>query len=251
MLNQLSAEALKYWSRCKKQFYYRHIARLQWPSDTQHFSLGRDVHKLLDYQARGLACNHLLESASKPVRQTWEKLIQHESVSWQVLANEWAFHLPIQYKEQTQWFTGRIDRVSRLPSGKIAVIDWKTGTGVPKNPDLDWQTRLYLYAVLETAGSPSARNLGFQGAHNVNSGNPLCAEDLVFIYVEAKATPQIPVRLVTINYNTEKHMETRAALEASVSLMAKEKKFPLPENNQCPDRYCVYRTICGISPVAC
>ena len=239
-VRQVSSDAFKSWSRCRKQFYYKHVKRLQWPADIQHFRLGRDVHKLLDYQARGLDCKLMLSTAPDDVRLSWEKLMTHRIPHLPVLANEWAFHTPMTLPNgKTEWLTGRIDRVAR-DGDSILVIDWKTGTGVPRNPEADWQTRLYLFALVEVAGTPSARDLGLE------IQGPLQPEQLRFVYVEVKADRHTPVREVVLPYTREKHEATRLVLQTILSQMAREEDYPVPENGQCPDRFCVYRTICGI-----
>jgi hypothetical protein len=236
--SQLSSDAFKSWSRCRKQFYYKHIKRLQWPSDIRHFRLGRDVHKLLDYQARGLDCTLLLANAPNDVRYSWEKLLRHPIIHLPVLANEWAFHVPVQLENgQTEWLTGRLDRVARADD-RVLVIDWKTGTGIPRNPEQDWQTLLYLYAVVEVAPSASAANLG------LNINGPLRPEQVRFVYVEIKPDQTTPIREVVIDYSAEKHEQTRKLLRKTLSDMSTEETFPLPK--ACPDRFCAYRAICGI-----
>ncbi|WP_373532134.1 PD-(D/E)XK nuclease family protein [Vampirovibrio sp.] len=237
---QISSDAFKSWSRCKRQFFYKHVKKMQWPADIQHFRLGRDVHKLLDYQARGLDCGLLLANAPMDVRVSWQKLLNHPIAHLPVIANEWAFHTPISTEEgYTDWLTGRIDRVARRQD-MVLVIDWKTGTGVPRNPELDWQTRLYLYALLEVAHTPSAEDLG------LNPHGPLQPEQVQFVYVEVKADTHTPVREVVLPYNSAKHEATRQTLQAIVSAMAVEEEYALPESLQCPDKFCSYRTICGI-----
>lgn len=237
---QISSDAFKSWSRCKRQFYYKHVKRMQWPADIQHFRLGRDVHKLLDYQARELDCSLLLANAPMDVRISWQKLMNHPIAHLPVIANEWAFHTPMPCGSgETDWLTGRIDRVARRED-EVLVIDWKTGTGVPRNPETDWQTRLYLYALVEVAKSRSADDL------ELNYNGPLQPEQVKFVYVEVKPDNHTPVREVVLDYNTAKHEATRQTLSAIVSAMAIEEDYALPDNNQCPDKYCAYRTICGI-----
>src|SRR5687767_10737836 len=93
-LARISADTLKSWSRCKRQFAYKYVASLQWPSDNRNFSLGREVHKLLDYQSRGLNCDLLLGGASEKVALTWQKLMNHPATQWETIASEWEFHVP-------------------------------------------------------------------------------------------------------------------------------------------------------------
>jgi len=240
---QLTRDSFKSWDRCKRQFLYKQVKRLQWPSDIQHFRLGQDVHKLLDYQARGLDCELLLSNALLDVRLSWRKLIQHPVVHLPVLANEWAFHVPLALPNgKTEWATGRIDRVAR-DGDRVLVIDWKTGTGVPKNPEADWQTRLYLYALVEVAKSPSAADLG------LNIQGPLQPEQVQFLYLEVKADEHTPVREVLLPYDTARHEATRQVLQSILSQMMLEEEYALPESGTCPDRYCSYRPICGINTV--
>ncbi len=240
---QISSDAFKSWSRCKRQFYYKHVKKLQWPADIQHFRLGRDVHKLLDYQARGLDCTLLLENAPMDVRVSWQKLMSHPVAHLPVIANEWAFHVPMTFEDGSNanrdWLTGRIDRVARR-GDDILVIDWKTGTGVPRNPETDWQTRLYLYALLEVAQTASAHDL------DLNGQEPLQAEQLQFVYVEVKADNHTPVREVVLPYNVQKHEATRQTLQTIIAAMAVEEDYDLPDTRQCPDKFCAYRSICGV-----
>lgn len=239
---QISSDAFKSWSRCKRQYYYKHVKKMQWPADIQHFSLGKDVHKLMDYQARGMDCTLLLDKAAQNVRVSWQKLMAHPMAHLPVIVSEWAFHVPLPLDfGETKWLTGRIDRVARHES-ELLVIDWKTGTGVPRNPEADWQTRLYLYALVEVAQTASATDLG------LNMDGPLKPEQLRFVYVEVKADSHTPVREVVVHYGQSKHEATRQTLKAMLSAIDSEEEFALPENNQCPDKFCAYRTICGIEP---
>lgn len=233
-LRFLSPDAFKSWTRCKKQFYYKYEKHLQWPSDGRHFKLGRDVHKLLDYQARGLDCSHLLAEADDNVRVSWEKLQAHPVVQWTTLASEWGFHVPVAGAKTPVWLVGRMDRVAGH-DGIVWVIDWKTGTGVPKNPAEDWQTRVYLYALLEIARAPVPNN----ALHRPD----LKAEQVRFVYVEVKTT-DAPIRLVEVPYDEARHEATRARLAELADAMAAETEYALPD--ACPDRFCPYRTICGI-----
>jgi RecB family exonuclease len=164
----------------------------------------------------------------------------HRTVHLPVLANEWAFHVPMQLEgNQTEWLTGRIDRVAR-DGDRVLVIDWKTGTGVPRNPETDWQTRLYLYALVEVAKTPSADDLG------LNFKGPLQPEQMQFVYIEVKADPHTPIREVVLPYSVAKHEATRQVLQSILHQMNVEEEYALPENSNCPDRFCSYRTICGI-----
>jgi CRISPR/Cas system-associated exonuclease Cas4 (RecB family) len=229
-LQPVSPDFFKSWSRCYKQFYYKYVRKLNWPSDGRHFKLGRDVHKLLDYQARGLDCSLLLKDADENVRISWEKLMTHSVTRLPVLANEWGFHVPV----GNRWLVGRMDRVAK-DGDQVIVIDWKTGTGVPRNPETDWQTLVYLYALVEISRSNAPHDLGIER---------LSAEQVSFAYVEVKADNRTPVRIVTVPYSEARHEESRRIFTEILATTDRESAYALPQT--CPDRYCQYSPICGI-----
>lgn len=258
---QWSTDAFKSWSRCRRQFYYKHVKAMQWPADQSNFRLGRDVHKLLDYQARGLDCDLLVSGAPEDVRRSWTKLMAHPITQLPVLANEWAFHVPIALGDQlpglleeqrgnngrVEWLTGRIDRVAR-DGDRLLVIDWKTGTAVPPQPEADWQTMIYRYAVVEVASSPSAADLGFNlpkpGQENA-AASPLRPEQVTFVYVEVKADESTPIRPVEITYSAEEHAKVAQLLRDTLTWMLSEEDYVVTD--PCPDRFCAFRPICGVA----
>jgi RecB family exonuclease len=227
---ELSPSLLKSWSRCHKQYFYKAIQGLRWPSENG-FVLGTTVHKLMDYQARGLtktpSFKKIMASASAQIVRHWTLLDTHPISHWPVIANEWGFQVPL---KAPYWLAGRIDRVAQGPDGKIWVLDWKTGTGVPKNKESDWQTLVYCHAVV-TAG----KDLGYPNL----TPNQVC-----FAYVE--------VRNGRVNVHEVAYTETRDAMAQRLFIQTldeletakKQQKYELPPH--CPDKYCSFSPICGI-----
>ena len=67
-----------------------------------------------------------------------------------------------------------------------------------------------------------------------------------FPVVEVKADNHTPVREVVLPYTQAKHEATRQTLQSITSAMAVEEDYDLPDNQLCPDKFCAYRSICGI-----
>lgn len=222
---QYSSDQFKTWSRCRKKYDYQYLRRLNWPTDQSHFRLGKSVHKLLEFQSRHLDCTLLLQDAEADVRQAWEALMAHPIAQFPIVASEWGFHVPVE-NEKPVWLTGRVDRIAQ-DGDTILVLDWKTGTGVPTLPEMDWQTILYLYAVVE-----AATELGHPG---------LTPEQVRFVYVEVKNGE---VREVPVPYDTERHIANGEKIRQTIREIQAAAAYDLPK--KCPDPFCPYSAVCGI-----
>ncbi len=253
-LGSLSISHFKSWGKCPQQFYFKQVLRSQWLSDERNFELGKSVHKLLDYQARKLPLEALLQATSPTIRNSYGALAQHPLAQAPVVANEWAFNVPLTLGEEgevaatttTVWLHGRVDRIVAPPQAllegeptlagtKLWVLDWKTGTAIPKLPAEDWQTRLYLFAVFEARAQ-----LGYEA---------LPPEGLAMVYAESKPKQRPAVRLVSLPYNAAWHEENRRILSQQAQAMLRAigtASYPLPPT--CPDTYCPYGPVCGIAP---
>jgi hypothetical protein len=232
----ISAEQLKQWERCRKQFYYKSVLGLRWPSSPFNFELGRQVHQLLDTQAQRplLPLETLLPATLEKSQVLFEQLAESSYGQAPIVATEWAFSVPAPLPKtranRSVWLNGRIDRIIKK-EGKLLIIDWKTGTAVPKQAETAWQTRLYLYATLE-----ACKQLGYP---------QLKAEEITFCYVEASDRG---LHAVNVPYTQAKHAATCLALQQHIEAMLSEASFPLPE--ACPDKYCPYLASCGIQTAA-
>lgn len=228
----LTLSHLQSWQRCQKQYYYKHHLGYQWPREEGRFVLGKAVHKLLEYQARGLATDHLLDKVDPPITSYTRLLSAHPLGQAPIVASEWAFHLPVAGADGgLVWWTGRVDRIVRFKAGRIGILDWKTGTAIPKNPQAAWQTRLYLAAVWTLR---DRLKLGIK-----------TPDQLVFVYAGVKG-PQ--VQCVEVPYALDHYTATLAELAVVSAELADPLAFALPV--RCPDSFCPYGGICGIGAPA-
>lgn len=235
-----SVNQFKTWSKCQKKYGYDYVHQLRWPSDQSRFSFGKTLHKLFEYQARGLNFEPILCALSnerhpeaEKIQAAWHRVMEHPIPHYPVLGSEWAFTVPV----GSHWVTGRIDRVAWEPElEKVLILDWKTGTSVPRIPESDWQTLIYQYALKE-----GYRQLLWPP--QIPCPKDLSAEQIQFVYLEIKDE----IRDIRIHYSDKKHEETRLkmtqAIESMLSLEA-HKNFQLPA--VCPDTFCPYLHICGI-----
>lgn len=221
-----SVNQLKTFSKCQKRYEFDYIKKLAWPSSPSNFRLGKGVHGLLDYQAKGFPLDPILKDLDADILLAWKVLQTSRWAQLPTLQSEWGFSLGLPSEPETTWFYGRIDRIAQ-DTNNLAIIDWKTGTSIPFAPDEDWQTRLYLYAVYEARSE-----LGFPN---------LQPEQLQFVYIQAKGET---LKEVVIAYSQEKHTETAERLRKSILQIQTTQTYALPA--ACPDKFCPYFSICGI-----
>lgn len=221
MPESYSVNQLKTWSKCRKKYEFDHVRKLQWPSNPKNFRLGKGVHQLLDYESRQLPMEPILMASDADIANTWRILHQSRWATLPIIASEWGFSLEI----SGNWLYGRIDRIVR-DGDMIHILDWKTGTGIPLNPEMDWQTQVYLYAVFE-----AQRDLGLS----------IPAENLVFTYVQVKG---MVLKEVPVAYDAMFHRQIAARLSETLGEIQSVKVYALPP--VCPDRFCPYGKICGI-----
>lgn len=221
----ISANQLKTWSKCRRKYQLDFVHKLRWPSDPSNFRLGLAVHKLMDNQSRELPCDLLAQASEPDIRQAWLTLKDHPLSTCRIVASEWGFMVPV----SGYWLQGRIDRIS-VDGEKALIIDWKTGTAIPKSPEADWQTTLYLYAATE-----ARRELGLDDFE---------PEQFQFVYVEVKSDA---VREVRVPYDRQRHQSAHQRIREALEQIQRESQYALPQ--KCPDRFCPYPSVCGINPV--
>ncbi|MEB3287096.1 MAG: PD-(D/E)XK nuclease family protein [Vampirovibrionales bacterium] len=258
----LSPDQFKTYARCQKKYELQYIRRLNWPSDQRNFELGKNVHKLMEYQARNLPLSHLLKDAPASTQQVWQKLFDHPISHWPIIASEWAFSAPVylseSHSEEKYWISGRIDRIAWEEAAQtLWVLDWKTGTAAPKKPETDWQTRIYLWAVYRAYQTLQAE---YRSLAHVDAGNTqlvslpevILPEQIKFMYLEVSVKDSsAPIREIVVPFNQQRLATVCDAIEQQLHKIQNSTlndTFPLP--GACPDAYCPYLNICGIQDVS-
>ncbi|MFM7469283.1 MAG: PD-(D/E)XK nuclease family protein [Vampirovibrionales bacterium] len=258
-----SADQLKSWSRCQKQFQYKTVEHRRWPVDTRRFRLGKQLHKWLEYQADGLPVHHCM-AGEKDLQliACWEQLQASPLLQWPVVASEYPFYVPLVSLLQSsleEYVTGlhattvetpplfchgRIDRLALRPASQehpetLVLLDWKTGTAVPNYPLEDWQYMLYTLAIerlLQAENTPLR--------HPVTRRRLPDTIPLTFIYVQV--SPQ-GIQCHEYPWSPQESVRVQQALLQTVTSLIRhwhQGDFSLPRT--CPDNHCAYEAICGI-----
>jgi hypothetical protein len=240
-LSTLSADSLKTWDKCPQQFEWKVVKRLNWPSETGNFTLGKTVHKLMDCQAKGMDVAPLVATCPPAIQQSWHTLNTHPSVEWQVVASEWGFEFPVTVAsapDETCWITGRIDRLA-LHNNTMWIIDWKTGTAAPKHPERAWQTGIYAMAVQQAWATLPP------GPWHQQTGHDQQPNKLKMAYVSV-TPPTVQQQSVSFSEADFDHWQQRLTntLEAIATATREQTFSPV---SPCPDRWCPYQPICPVT----
>jgi RecB family exonuclease len=136
---------------------------------------------------------------------------------------------------------GRIDRVDMTPDGLFIVTDYKTGSSVPGQKEVEkgvaLQLPLYILAYQRLTGCPPAGGmyLGLKG--EVKAGaSVLTREGMLYAGLAARKGRDLDAFLEqTLQISGDHVMNIRSG------------RFPLPLGRGCPNRFCDARTACRFS----
>lgn len=208
---------LKTFQQCKRRYYYEYVKRLNWPREASNYELGLSVHKLLDYEAKGLDTTIFLNSMKEDIRELWGHLQGSNIVKYPVVASEWAFNIKL--KETDYWLEGRLDRIIKLPKEeKYIIVDFKTGQKIPNHTRGDWQATVYLYATSEAMS--------------------IEPENLEFWYYRVDKEPEVR----KISYNSEMHATYYKKIKDQIREIENATDWNADE--KCQNKFCQYGDLC-------
>lgn len=139
MNNVFSPNMLKTFEECPKKFYYQYVLSINLPQNKYLFEKGKNIHALANYYLKGEDVSKLEKVLNDEEKLLWQKLKQNKYFKMNVVNTEYA----ISSRIGEYWIGGRIDAVMKDGEKNYYILDYKTGT-LPKNPENDFQTIVYL-----------------------------------------------------------------------------------------------------------
>lgn len=216
-IDPITHNNFKTYDSCKRKYYYEYIKKLHWPSQESNYELGLSVHKLADYQAKGLETERFLRDTKKDIKEIWGYLQGSEIIKHPVIESEWAFN--VRLDRTYYWLQGRIDRlIQHKTSNKFIIVDFKTGQNLPYEKKEDWQAITYLYCV------SLAKNIK--------------PEDLEFWYYKVADEPEYR----KIKYSNALHKEYEDKMLDIITQIQSTKIWA--PNKDCIDKFCKYTELC-------
>ena len=141
MVNNFSPNMLKTYQSCPKKFYYRYVETVNVPMSATPFEKGKKIHALANYFLQGVNISRIETALTDEELLVWKTLQDNQFFQKDYYKSEYQLSCKI----KDYWIGGRIDAV--VTSGDdYYILDYKTGS-IPKNPEFDFQTMVYLLAL--------------------------------------------------------------------------------------------------------
>ncbi len=208
-MDNYSPNMLKTFETCPQKYWFKYIDNISLPQKSSMFNKGKKIHALAHYYLRGDDISKLEKALSSEEQKIWETLKQNEFFQKSYENSEYN----LSCKVGDYWIGGRIDAIVKENS-QYYILDYKTGQ-IPKNPEFDFQTMVYLLCVSKRFGN-----------------------NLKFIYIDLKNNQNH-----IIDFSTEKQVQYE---EKIINICDTIKSFqPLDEIEHVKKcDFCEYRKIC-------
>lgn len=135
-----SPNMLKTFEECPKKYELRYIQKISAPQKATPFEKGKKIHALANYYLRNEDITRLEQTLTNEEKLIWEKLKENEYFNKTYVQSEYN----LTFKIADYWIGGRIDAIVK-DENQYYILDYKTGS-IPKNPEYDFQTMIYLLA---------------------------------------------------------------------------------------------------------
>lgn len=241
LLPRLSAHALKQYQDCPRKFALRYKVGRYWPAaerterahEGDPLALGSAFHQLVHQQVLGLDVDGALSAyheALPELERLWGSFVASPYVEPPALGRVWTEQV-LHFTLAGVSFEVRYDRLL-AEGGRWTILDWKTGKIDPVRLADDWQTKLYLFALVE-AGAV------------LNDGAAISPEAVRIVYWEVKTGTQCP-----IPYDAARHEAIRRELTLRAQEVLPTFDEHAPDDGRFPKKAahcdrCHYDSLCN------
>ena len=212
-----SPNMLKTFKSCPLKYKFKYIDRISLPQKASFFEKGKKVHALANYYLKGDDISKFEPTLNKNEKIAWNNLKSNEFFSYKYVNSEYNLSCKI----GDYWIGGRLDAIVKKhknESETYYILDYKTGS-IPKNPEYDYQTMVYLLCL---------------------SSAPFITpqDEIKFVYIDLKNNQNC-----VIDFTQEKKVEYEKAI---TTICSNIENIQIPEDieHQKMCDFCEYKKIC-------
>lgn len=208
-MNSFSPNMLKTFEACPVKYHFKYIQKISVPQKNTLFEKGKKVHALANYYLRGDNISKLEKALNSEEKTIWEILKKNEYFQKSYINSEYN----ISCKVGNYWIGGRLDALMK-DENNYYILDYKTGS-IPKNPEYDYQTSVYLL-----------------------SASKMYGKNIKFIYIDLKNNQNC-----IIDFTPEKEKEYEKNILAICDKITNAQLHEEIEHSKMCE-FCEYRKIC-------
>lgn len=216
-MTNYSPNMLKTFKSCPLKYKFKYIDRISLPQKASFFEKGKKVHALANYYLKGDDISKFEPTLNENEKIAWNNLKSNEFFSYKYVNSEYNLSCKI----GDYWIGGRLDAIVKKhknESETYYILDYKTGS-IPKNPEYDYQTMVYLLCL--------------------SSAPFITPQDQIkFVYIDLKNNQNC-----VIDFTQEKKLEYEKAI---TTICSNIENIQIPEDieHQKMCDFCEYKKIC-------
>ena len=138
---------LKTFEICPQKYYLKYIKQISIPQSVSFFEKGKKIHALANYYLRGENIEKMEKTLTREEQGIWLALKDNKYFQKTYVKSEYS----VSCKVGNFWIGGRLDALVK-DDKFYYILDYKTGS-IPKNPEYDFQTIVYLLCLNKKLGS--------------------------------------------------------------------------------------------------
>lgn len=222
-MTNYSPNMLKTFKSCPLKYKFKYIDRISLPQKASFFEKGKKIHALANYYLKGDDISKFEPTLNENEKIAWNNLKSNEFFSYKYVNSEYNLSCKI----GDFWIGGRLDAIVKENFNEIKnqdnqeiyyILDYKTGS-IPKKPEYDYQTMVYLLCL------SSAPFISPQ-------------DDIKFVYIDLKNNQNC-----VIDFTQEKKVEYEKAI---TTICSNIENIQIPEDieHQKMCDFCEYKKIC-------
>lgn len=216
-MTNYSPNMLKTFKSCPLKYKFKYIDKISLPQKASFFEKGKKVHALANYYLKGDDISKFEPTLNENEKIAWNNLKSNEFFSYKYVNSEYNLSCKI----GDYWIGGRLDAIVKKhknESETYYILDYKTGS-IPKNPEYDYQTMVYLLCL---------------------SSAPFITpqDEIKFVYIDLKNNQNC-----VIDFTQEKKVEYEKAI---TTICSNIENIQIPEDieHQKMCDFCEYKKIC-------